>query len=153
MKLQKDQSKIKSRINYRYYIDVFINIAVYSIIFYVSKMNKIKAEITITDEQIDNWLCGSFEGGSNYWCKGIKVKNNDYKGTKYASECVSKGGIIIVDDENCISNVDKNRILITLQVMSSEYPKSFDRLINDSYDSDDSDRLFQIACFGEVIYG
>ena len=36
MKLQKDQSKIKSRINYRYYVDVFINIAVYSIIFYVS---------------------------------------------------------------------------------------------------------------------
>ena len=116
-------------------------------------MNKIKAEITITDEQIDNWLCGAFEGGSTYWCRGIKVKNNDYKGTKYASECVSRGGTIIVDDENCISNVDKNRILITLQVMSSDYPKSFDRLINDSYDSDDSDRLFQIACFGEVIYG
>ena len=37
--------------------------------------------------------------------------------------------------------------------MSSEYPKSFDRLINDKYDADDSDRLFQIACFGEVIYG
>ena len=116
-------------------------------------MNKIKAEITITDEQIDNWLCGAFEGGSTYWCRGIKVKNNDYKGTKYASECVSRGGTIIVDDENCISNVDKNRILITLQVMSSDYPKSFDRLINDKYDADDSDRLFQIACFGEVVYG
>ena len=36
MKLQKDQSKIKSRINYSYYIDVFINIAVYSIILYLS---------------------------------------------------------------------------------------------------------------------
>ena len=83
-------------------------------------MNKIKAEITLTDEQIDNWLCGAFEGGSTYWCRGIKVKNNDYKGTKYASECVSRGGTIIVDDE---------------------------------YDADDSDRLFQIACFGEVIYG
>ena len=36
MKLQKIQSKTKRRINYSYYIDVFINIAVYSIIFYVS---------------------------------------------------------------------------------------------------------------------
>ena len=36
MKLKKAQSKIKSRINYRYYVDVFINIAVYSIILYLS---------------------------------------------------------------------------------------------------------------------
>ena len=39
------------------------------------------------------------------------------------------------------------------RLMSSDYPKSFNRLINDNYDADDSDRLFQIACFGEVIYG
>jgi hypothetical protein len=56
----------------------------------------------IKDEQIDNWLSGAFEGGSNYWCIGIKVKNGDYKGTKYASDCVSKGGIIIAttSDDN-----------------------------------------------------
>ena len=36
MKLQKEQSKIKSRINYNYYIDVLINIVIYGGIFYIS---------------------------------------------------------------------------------------------------------------------
>jgi len=36
MKLQKDQSKIKSRINYSYYIDVLINIVIYGSIFYIT---------------------------------------------------------------------------------------------------------------------
>ena len=36
MKLKKDQSKIKSRINYSYYIDVLINIMVYGGIFFIT---------------------------------------------------------------------------------------------------------------------
>ena len=36
MKLQKEQSKIKSRINYSYYIDVLINMVIYGGIFYIS---------------------------------------------------------------------------------------------------------------------
>ena len=36
MKLQREKSKIKSRINYKYYKDVAVNVIIYSIIIYVS---------------------------------------------------------------------------------------------------------------------
>ena len=35
MKLQREKSKIKSRINYKYYTDVAVNILVYGGIFFV----------------------------------------------------------------------------------------------------------------------
>ena len=83
-------------------------------------MNKVNIEVEIKDEQIDYWLCCAFEGGSNYWCNGIKVKDNDYKGTEYASECVSKGGIIIVEGKE----INKQTILNALVWLSkNKYKK------------------------------
>ena len=113
-------------------------------------MDKVNIEIEIKDEQIDHWLCGAFEGGSTYWCNGIKVKDNDYKGTKYAADCVSKGGTIIAEGKE----INKQTILDSLSWLSKNgYKKCVDRLINGGYDADDSDALFQVACFGDVIYG
>jgi hypothetical protein len=43
MKLQKEQSKIKSRINYSYYIDVLINAAIYGGIFFITLVMFINA--------------------------------------------------------------------------------------------------------------
>ena len=112
--------------------------------------NVITMKVNIRDEQIDCWLCGAFEGGSNYWCDGIRVKDNDYKGVKYASDCVSKGGALIVEDKE----IDKQCILNALEKMPSlNYSKAQKRLLDDSYDSGDCDILFQIAVFGDVIYG
>tara|TARA_A100001201_G_scaffold104078_2_gene89269 strand:+ start:36 stop:380 length:345 start_codon:yes stop_codon:yes gene_type:complete len=110
----------------------------------------INIRIEIKDEQIDNWLSTAFEGGINYWCDGIEVKDNDYKGTKYASECISKGGTIIVEDKE----INKQNILDALTWLSNnKYTKALDRLINGGYDADDADVLFQVVCFGNVIYG
>ena len=115
----------------------------------------INIKIEIKDEQIDNWLCTAFEGGINYWCDSVEVKDNDYKGTKYASECISKGGVIIVNDYPPSNiKVNKSSILQALVWLSNnKYTKVLDRLINGGYDADDADVLFQVACFGRVIYG
>lgn len=113
--------------------------------------NYINIRISISDEQIDSWLCTAFEGGINYWCDGIEVKDNDYKGTDYASDCISKGGIIIVEEDKEIS---KENILDALVWLSlNKYTKVLDRLLNQRYDAVDADVLFQVACFGDVIYG
>jgi len=110
----------------------------------------INIKVEIKDEQIDSWLCTAFEGGINYWCDGIKVKDNDYKGTEYASDCISKGGAIIVEDKE----INKQSILDALTWLSNnKYTKVLDRLINGGYDADDADVLFQVVCFGDVIYG
>ena len=119
-------------------------------------MNKIEIPIIIKDKDIDYWLSSAFEGGSTYWCSSIKVKDNDYKGTKYASECVSKGGIIIATtlDDNIDYSVSKIDILNGLKWLANNgYTKCLDRLLNEKYDADDCDMIFQVACFGEVIYG
>lgn len=115
-------------------------------------MNTVNLPTIIEDEQIDSWLVTAFEGGSNYWCSGIKVKDNDYKGTKYASHCVSKGGTVIVEGE---VEVTKTAILDALVWMKkNKYTKAVERLLDPgAYDADDADVLFQVACFGNVIYG
>ena len=115
----------------------------------------INIRIEIKDEQIDNWLSTAFEGGINYWCNEIKVKDDDYKGVKCASDVISKGGVIIVNDYPPSNiKVDKNSILQALVWLSNnKYTKVLDRLINGGYDADDADVLFQVACFGNVIYG
>jgi len=110
----------------------------------------INIRIEIKDKQIDSWLCTAFEGGINYWCDGIEVKDDDYKGTEYASHCISKGGTIIVEDKE----INKQNILDALTWLSNnKYTKVLDRLINGGYDADDADVLFQVVCFGNVIYG
>jgi hypothetical protein len=124
-------------------------------------MNTVNLPITIEDEQIDSWLVTAFEGGSNYWCGGIKVKDGDYKGTKYASHCVSKGGTVIVLDQEDLDVDIEKKYEITKQKMldalvwlaENKYTKAVDRLLNDGYDAIDADVLFQAACFGDVIYG
>ena len=115
-------------------------------------MNKVNLSITVTDEMIDGWLSGAFEGGSTYWCSGIKVKDGDYKGTKYASDCVSKGGTVIVDGKH---EVTKQKLLDALVWLAeNKYTKVVDRLLQPGvHDADDSDVIFQVACFGEVVYG
>lgn len=119
-------------------------------------MNNVTINVNFSDNQIDYWLSGAFEGGSNHWCESIEVKNNDYKGCKYASECISKGGTIIVTLYECkekaeITKKDISKALTWLS--ENKYTKCLNRLLNDNYDAGDSDVLFQVACFGKVIYG
>jgi len=33
------------------------------------------------------------------------------------------------------------------------YTKALERILNETYDADDSDIVVQMACFGEVVYG
>jgi len=115
-------------------------------------MNKVNLSITVTDEMIDGWLSGAFEGGSNYWCSGIEVKDGDYKGTKYASDCVSKGGIVIVDGKH---EITKQKMLDALVwLTNNNYTRVADDLLHPGrHDACDSDIIFQVACFGEVVYG
>tara|TARA_A100001201_G_scaffold65190_4_gene61307 strand:- start:834 stop:1241 length:408 start_codon:yes stop_codon:yes gene_type:complete len=117
--------------------------------------NYIFPRIEIEDKQIDDWLCCAFEGGINYWCNEIKVKDDDYKGAKYASDVISRGGVIIVNDY-APSNikVTKSCILQALVWLSlNNYTKVLQRLLSGQYDAGDADILFQVACFHDVVYG
>ena len=47
-------------------------------------------EIVLTQEDIDDIMCGALEGGITYWCDEAKVVG-DYLG-EYGSEQIARGG-------------------------------------------------------------
>lgn len=51
---------------------------------------KVTLEIVLTQEDIDDIMCGALEGGINYWCDEAKVMG-DYLG-EYGSEQIARGG-------------------------------------------------------------
>ena len=114
-------------------------------------MNTINIPIQISDDQIDSWAVTAFEGGINYWCFSIEVKNNDYKGCDYASEALSKGATIIMKGKE----ITKQNILEALaKLPAMNYNKVYNRLLNEGqYDACDADVLFQVALYDEVVYG
>ena len=111
--------------------------------------------ITITNNQIKDFISCAFEGGINYWCDGITVKNNDFKGENCSSGAISNGAALILEiyeGDGVISKKElkKDDIYNALEQIES---KIFNRLVNDNYDADDVDKLIQIALFNKVIFG
>ena len=52
--------------------------------------------------------------------------------------------------------MSKKSIIDALQKMDDIYyccTKALGRILNETYDADDSDIVVQMACFGEVVYG
>jgi hypothetical protein len=100
----------------------------------------------VTAEDIDNILCGAFEGGSNYWISEVIV-TRPVKDAKYASEVISKGGELkIIEDE------DDSEHTLTLEKMLKGI--GLNRNYNfDDMDATDYDNILQYALFGKLIYG
>ena len=105
----------------------------------------------VTDEHLDNILAGAFEGGSNYWAVKIEVAKDDYKGKKFASECVAAGGeLYITTTEGDINRLTKLRLINGLQQYLNE---SKHKNWPDGGDAQTDDLILQYALFGEVVYG
>lgn len=99
----------------------------------------------ITNEDLDDLLVAAFEGGSNYWIESVEVKNNDYKGGEYASDVISRGGTLIIRDEEGRHELTRAKLLKGLSLGSSYDPENAD--------AGDADNILQLALFGQLIYG
>ena len=118
-------------------------------------MSKDKTYVTkpieVTDDHLDNILVGAFEGGSNYWAVKVEVAKDDYKGKKYASECVAAGGeLYITTTEGDKHLLTKTSLINGLQHYLNE---SKHKNWPDGGDSMTDDVILQYALFGEVVYG
>ncbi len=107
----------------------------------------------INDEFIDDVMCSALEGGVNYWCMGIKVVNDDYKGRDCASDVISQGGSIIFFDEN-----DENCGTLTKEKFIKGAERYLSECIRDVEDAGDidgggADEIVQYALFNELVYG
>ena len=112
----------------------------------------------VTDEMIDSILVTAFEGGINYWCNGIKVVDDDYKGADYGSHVISKDGEIdlIVDDMVVDNKIEESSYRLTKEKLHkgcqqyADHKKQFEY---ENFDADDADMIVQYAIFDNIIYG
>ena len=113
----------------------------------------VKKVIRVSAEDIEDVLVGAFEGGSNYWLGKVKVKDNDYKGAKYASDVISLGGELI------LTTTEGESHLLTQAKMIDGFQKYLDNNGMDypfDYGQPDAytyDTILQYALFGELVYG
>ena len=107
--------------------------------------------IEVTDEHLENILVGAFEGGSNYWAVKVEVAKDDYKGKKYASECVAAGGALF------ITTTEGDKYLLTKQCVIEGLQMYLDESKHknwpDGGDSMTDDCILQYALFGDITYG
>ena len=126
-------------------------------------MNTINRTVEISDELIEDILCGAFEGGITYWANNISCHDNeDMKKVggwkhEYLTKTKKKNAKLIIHTiEGGQVTMSKKSIIDTLQKMDNPengYTKALGRILNETYDAEDSDIVVQMACFGEVVYG
>lgn len=119
----------------------------------------INVPIEVTQQDVDDIMVTALEGGINYWCEGIEVVNNDYKGGEYGSDVISRGGTLILsveDDEPVELTLEKfqNGLQKFISSGSAEYGViNNDELDCGMIDAPASDLIIQYAVFGEIVFG
>lgn len=103
---------------------------------------------TITAEDVDNLMCAALEGGINYWCDGMEVVNEDYKGAEWGHEVLTRGGSLLLKYEDGDDQLEKELTLEKLLAGLGQY--NYDP---DNADAGDADNVVQLAIFGEIVYG
>ena len=113
--------------------------------------NFVLKPIEVTDDHLDSILVGCFEGGSNYWVRKVEVAKDDYKGKKYASECVSAGG------ELFITTTEGDKHLLTKECLINGLQTYLDESTYQNWpdggDAQTDDLILQYALFGDIVYG
>ena len=113
-------------------------------------------EIVLTQEDIDDIMCGALEGGITYWCSRAEVVG-EYLG-EYASEQISKGGELRLydseSDEVYTLTLDKFLCGLATYIRSCYgFVVKNGCLDPGAIDAEGADCIVQYALFGDVIYG
>ena len=105
----------------------------------------------VEDKLIDNIMVTALEGGINYWCEKVEVKDKDYKGKEFASDVISAGGVLVFhysDGEETVE-LTKGKLL---KAILDEYNHFSEDELEES-DAGVIDQLIQLAVFNDQIYG
>ena len=120
---------------------------------------KIVKDVNVTDQDIDDIMVTALEGGINYHVGEVEVKNKDYKGGKYASDVISRGGELILHDmesEEYTRTLSKENFIEGLTKFLNEHTEIIDAdgsIDCGAIDADYADVIIQYAVFGELIFG
>lgn len=125
----------------------------------------INMAVNVTDEDIDDIMDVALDGGINYWCDHVEVIGEILGKEGWASEQISKGGILRLHDvktRKCY-DLDKEKFLTGLEKYL-EYELYNRELIVDicdcqkgldtgMIDGAEADLIIQYALFGENVFG
>lgn len=113
----------------------------------------ITAPIEVPYERVAATLCAALEGGVNYWCR--KQEPFDYPaGAEWGHEAIAQGAEFRFwvheedEEKRPIQSVKE-----ALALMAQEHPRHFGDLVGETEDAETGDVLFQLICFGEIVYG
>lgn len=122
---------------------------------------KIEMEVVVTNEDIDDIMCGALEGGITYWCDEATVIG-DYLG-EYASEQISRGGQLKLYDyeseEEYILTREKFLKGVMMYCKNPTACNILEQIDGKMHldccnaDADVCDAIIQYALFDDIIYG
>lgn len=126
---------------------------------------KITIEQEITLDNIESIIVTALEGGSNYW---YWLDTSDFK-----EDLSSPGEPLTVriskalftnpsfrmpvydreDQEEVLGIVSQKSVKEGLEIAAKDYPDRFRAIIDEEYDADDADVIFQLCVMKEVVFG
>lgn len=115
----------------------------------------IKPAIKVPVERVAYTLCAALEGGSNYWIEGQTTNfDNMPAGVEWAHEAIAHGAQFIfkIFEEDDYQKPEKT-VAEALVLMATDHATHFKDMINENEDAETGDILFQLICFGEIVYG
>ncbi len=122
-------------------------------------VGKVIVEIDITENDIENIIVTSFEGGSNYWM-GLDNSRSEWKDrpedephSTWATKLLLDGKSVFVydiEDDKEEYELTLEKILNGIRQNAKERPFDSDL---EKGDATTSDCIVQYALFGEVVYG
>lgn len=122
--------------------------------------------VVVTQEDVDDIMCGALEGGITYWCDEAKVVG-EYLG-EYGSEQIARGGKLRMHlrepfDKNDteyyeldLEKLKKGMELWVTEPVGCDCLEQIDgKTIFDPCNADAivCDAIIQYALFGEIVYG
>lgn len=121
---------------------------------------KVELQIALSQEDIDDIMCGALEGGITYWCYKTEVVGV-YLG-EYVSEQIARGGILKLHDCEAgkVYELDKAKFLKGIELWVKdpvgcnclEHIDNKLRIDTCNADAVVCDAIIQYAIFGDVIY-
>ena len=122
---------------------------------------KVEMEIVVSQEDVDDIMCGALEGGITYWCSRAKVVG-DYLG-EYGHEQIAMGGQLELHDreEDEVYILDLEKLLNGIKLYAKNptgyncFEQKDGHLEIDCCNADANvcDAIVQYALFGELVYG
>lgn len=134
------------------------------------EVSQVKMTRKITHQELEDMLTTAFEGGSNYWCSNIRVtkKNKAIPEQQFLAEDIASGHVLEIEVTDAESEdhdygipeekagkhiVTRDQLIAAFQLMADKQPLHFQDFADDNSDATTGDVWFQLAVFGDVIYG